>query len=77
MPTHIHKYSPLPSDHPLVKDGTKCPGCDAAFQTGDVTTLIAIGPGSDDVERRRARDGKPYNAIAIPAHYACVTGEEP
>lgn len=70
------KYSPLPDDHPVIQEGKKCPGCDEVFEAGAITTLVTIGPGDDPAERARARRGMAYNAVAVIAHWACVTGEE-
>lgn len=68
----MRKFNPLLPDHPLV--GEVCPACNQAFQAGDVVTLIAIGPGDDPENQQKARDGKPYSAVALPAHWACATG---
>lgn len=65
---------PLAADHPVV--GAVCPACAAPFQVGDLTTLVELGPGLDPAERQRARDGQVYTAVCVPAHWACVTGEE-
>jgi|GEM_PF-3404492 len=70
------KYPPLKSDHPFVRGPQQCAGCGQPFEAGDVTTLVMIGPGGSEESRKRAREGRAYNAIARPAHYACVTGEE-
>lgn len=57
--------------------GESCPACKVAFVEGDMTTLVAIGPGPSEEDRERARDGRPYNAVAVQAHWTCVTGEKP
>lgn len=68
---------PLRPDHPLVTDERQtCAGCKQRFQPDDVTTLVGIGPGEDEAERERARTGKSYRAVSVPAHWACVTGSE-
>jgi hypothetical protein len=69
------RLPPLAEDHPLV-DEEECPGCGYAFEPGDVTTLIIIGPGNDREAREKHKAGRFYPARAIAAHYACVTGEE-
>lgn len=69
------KFGPLPADSWMVREPTTCPGCHQLFKAGEVVTLVAIGPGDDPEARQRASEGKPYNAIAIPAHYSCVTGD--
>ncbi len=68
-------FGPKLADHPSV--GRPCPACQRPFAPGDYTTLVPIGPGEDAEARARKRDGCAYNAVAVEAHYACVTGEEP
>ena len=69
-----HKFGPKAVDHPGISK--ECPGCHQPLKAGDYTTLVAIGPGSDPESRKKAREGYAYNAVAIEAHWACVTGEE-
>jgi hypothetical protein len=70
----LRKYDPLKSgDHILT---LTCPGCGARFLIDDEFTLVPLGPGINDDARARAREGRPYNAVAIPAHWSCATGEE-
>lgn len=71
----LPKYGPKPAGHPSI--GHTCPACGKAFAEGDYTTLIALGPGDDPEAQARARDGRPYNAVAAEVHYACGTGEQP
>lgn len=53
-----------------------CPACRVALKLGDAITLVPIGPGESEEEREKARTpGRFYNAVAVVAHYACVTGE--
>lgn len=68
------KFAPLLADHPLI--GQECPVCHTPFEVGAVVTLIALGPGKDPEAQERAREGRPYNAVAMAAHWTCVTGEE-
>jgi hypothetical protein len=53
----------------------KCPGCDGEFKAGQYVGLVSIGPGGDIDERIKAQMGRAYNAVAVPAHWACITGE--
>jgi hypothetical protein len=83
----MRKMGPLGADNPLVQSnqgdcngcgsplGDVCPGCDKPFEAGDYITLVVIGPGGDREAQAKAREGRYYNAITIPAHWACVTGE--
>jgi hypothetical protein len=66
-------FGPRPKDDDL---GRLCPGCSKPFKKGEYTTLVAIGPGDSEESRKRCREGRVYNAVAIEAHFACVTGEE-
>lgn len=67
------RFGPKPETHPSV--GTECPACKKPFETGDYTTLIALGPGDDPESQEKARDGSFYNAVAVEVHWACATGE--
>lgn len=64
---------PNGADHPSI--GQRCPACQEEFAVGDYTTLVPIGPGSDPEKQRKARQQVAYTAVAIEAHWACVTGE--
>lgn len=68
------RFGPKAADHPSV--GEPCPACRQPFEPGDYTTLVTLGPGDDPDARERERAGRPYNAVALEVHYACVTGEE-
>ena len=74
--TRGRKFEPLDDANPLVRDQMACAACQAAFKAGDAVTLIAVGPGDDAGARKDARDGRFYAAVAVPAHWACATGEE-
>jgi hypothetical protein len=63
-------FGPKTPTHPSV--GEKCPACGKPFVAGDMTTLIALGPGDDPVERAKADVGEPYNAVAVEVHAACA-----
>ncbi len=70
------RMGPIPEGHFVVVDELVCPGCKLGFEVGCYVALVAVGPGDDPEERVRASEDRPYNAIAIPAHYVCVTGKE-
>jgi hypothetical protein len=53
-----------------------CPGCLRMIQPGEHITLIHIGPGDHPEERAKAAAKQPYTPVAMPAHWACVTGQE-
>lgn len=65
-------FGPKSADHPSI--GRECPACHRAFQAGDYTTLIALGPGDDPDEQRKALEGRAYNAVAAEVHWSCATG---
>ena len=65
---------PLAADHPMLR-GDFCKACDAFFKEGDFVTLVPLGPGDDEENRRKARENRPYNAVAAVVHWACATGE--
>lgn len=68
------RFGPKGANHPSL--GKPCPACEVPFAVGDFTTLVPIGPGSDPEGRERARAGRVYTAVAIEAHWVCVTGKE-
>ena len=72
MSYSLRKFGPKTGDHPTV--GTPCAACDEPFKEGDYTTLIAMGPGADPEEQKKAREGHAYNAVALETHFACATG---
>ena len=69
----IKKFGPKKKEHPSV--GEICPACRKSFNEGDYTTLIALGPGDDKDAQKKAREGKPYNAVALEVHYDCAGGK--
>jgi hypothetical protein len=62
----------LPADHPAI--GVQCPGCAEPIRAGDMTALVAIGPGDDADQQERAAAGQPFHARAVLCHYNCVVG---
>lgn len=64
------KFGPKEKDHPSV--GRDCPACHEPFKAGDFTALIPLGPGNDEEQRERAREGRPYNAVAVEVHWECA-----
>jgi hypothetical protein len=74
MESRQQKVGPLDLDHPLV--GEPCYACHQPFVRGELVTLVTLGPGGDPEERRKARAGEAYHAVALPIHWACATGEE-
>ena len=72
----LKMMGPLIEDHPLITDGDVCPACKKPFKHKDYVTLIALGPGGNIESRQKAREGRAYNAIAQPVHWACATGYE-
>lgn len=55
----------------------RCKACGDVFKSGDYSTLISLGPGEDPEAQEKAREGKPYNAVAIKIHWKCATGKDP
>lgn len=72
MPDDMRWFGPMSPAHPLV--GEKCPACSTPFAAGDLTTLVFIGPGDNPDAQQQAREGRAFTWVALPAHYACVTG---
>lgn len=74
MTEKLPKFGPKSSDHPSIEQA--CPACKQPFKEGDFTTLVALGPGDSKEEQKKARDNRPYNAVAQEVHWTCATGEE-
>lgn len=72
MTDDLRKFGPKQAGHPSV--GTPCPACHDPFDVGDYTTLVTLGPGNDPEAQERARQGRPYNAVAVEVHYTCAGG---
>lgn len=53
-----------------------CPACHQYFMEGDYTTLIALGPGDDEEERKKRDQGKYYNAVCVEVHWDCAKHNE-
>ena len=70
----IRRFEPLAWNHSTVD--TICPACKEWFQSGDVTTLIPIGPGADPEARAKALDRVYFTGVGVVVHWACATGEE-
>ena len=70
----LRAFGPKDAKHPSV--GSPCAACGGPLAEGDLTTLVALGPGEDEEYRERAREGRWYNAVAVECHYACATGGE-
>lgn len=66
----MNKFGPKSADHPSI--GELCQACKKPFIVGDYTTLVPLGPGDDPDEQRKAKDGQPYNAVAVEVHYSCA-----
>lgn len=56
----------------LYGDEKPCPACGKAFVIGDYSTLIVLGPGDDEDERKKRDEGRPYNAICVEVHWDCA-----
>lgn len=68
----LRKFGPKTADHPST--GQPCPACRESLAEGQYTTLIVLGPGPDEEAQQRARDGRPYTAVAVEVHWTCATG---
>jgi hypothetical protein len=53
-----------------------CKCCGHMILPGEAYTTIRLGPGTDPVQRERARRGEAYEPVRGPIHWACATGEE-
>lgn len=67
-------FGPKAADHPTV--GLPCAACTGKFEVGDYTTLIPLGPGSDEEAQMRAYAGGFFNSVAVEVHWSCATGQD-
>jgi hypothetical protein len=72
----FEKLGPLQEKDELIITESYCVSCGMQFSLGEFYTLIPVGPGTDAEARRRARAGRKFQSVTIPAHWACVTGIE-
>lgn len=70
----LRPWPPLDENHPLTR-GETCAACRELLEPGHVVTLVAVGPGLDPDARTAALAGAPYNALSVPVHWACATGD--
>jgi hypothetical protein len=71
----LRKFGPKAAGHPSI--GEPCPACKVPFKVGDYTALIPLGPGDDPEEQQKAREKKPYTAVAVEVHYDCADPHTP
>ncbi len=69
----MRKFGPKLADHPSI--GELCQACKQPFVAGDFTALVALGPGDDEEQQQKAKEGRAYNAVAVEVHWSCSTGE--
>jgi hypothetical protein len=66
--THQRVFGPL--------DGTMdygiCIGCDKPFEVGQYMTILPVGPGGDEDDRRKAFRGGWYSCNGVPLHAECA-----
>ena len=63
-------FGPKSADHPSI--GKPCPACNKAFEEGDHTVLVPLGPGKDEESRQRRDEDRGYNAVALEIHWECA-----
>jgi len=74
IPRTLIRFGPKDAKHPSV--GTLCGACNEPLVAGDYTTLVALGPGKDVEQQKRAAAGQTYQAISLEVHWTCATGLE-
>lgn len=57
--------------------GELCLACGNPIEVGQLTVYVPIGPGADESQQARCRNGELYSAIGLIAHEACAGGGEP
>jgi hypothetical protein len=54
--------------------GGTCLLCQETFRSNSYTTILSLGPGSDEDAQAECRAGRPYHGIGLVVHWACGTG---
>lgn len=67
------KIGPKTENHPSI--GELCRVCNRPFKEGEFTTLVSLGPDSEEGRSRRDL-GRPYNSVAIEIHWQCSEKRE-
>ena len=71
----MRKFGPRPKMD-ITEIRFPCPACNHHFVEGDYTTLIALGPGDDEEERKKRDEGRIYNAVCVEVHWDCAKRDE-
>jgi hypothetical protein len=72
-PREARTFPQIAPEHPLAD--LYCPACDDVLGNGDPVTLLVLGPGAGEDARERHREGRWFNAQALPVHLACLGGD--
>jgi hypothetical protein len=64
----------LPAQHPLA--GRTCPGCGEPIVGDPSVALVYVGPGPEEDNQRKARDGRWHTGAAVAVHAACAGKEQ-
>lgn len=75
----VRPFGPLAEDHLMAySEDWKCPACKRGFVKGEITCLLVMGSPENEAAREEAasKGNTAYNAVATPAHWACVTGSD-
>jgi hypothetical protein len=60
----------LPTGHPLLDQ--LCPACDDNLNHEEPTVLVLVGPGTDQDDLDKARDGGWHSGLGVPVHLSCT-----
>ena len=53
----------------------QCHACNGRIVGGQSFALVSVGPGDDVATRAAAFAGQVYDAVAVPVHWSCATGD--
>jgi len=69
---NLKKFGPKEPRHPTV--GGLCLLCGETFRIADYTSILPLGPGSDEDAQELCRAGRPFHGIGMEVHWTCGTG---
>lgn len=73
VPSELRALAPIKDVvNSLRRPYDDCAACGHIFREGEVTTLIPVGPGDDEIQRAQARAGASYMSAAVLVHVECA-----
>ena len=71
----LYPMGPLSLLHAEGMKDIPCAACQKRFVEGDYVTLVPLGPGDNEVQRKECREGRQFFTVCCQVHWACATGQ--